>query len=325
VSDRPSFFEAWDSTLSPLLDREALLGLLAGLDRAGALGSLAQTRPHGTLGDVLGLPEPVTIELTKGLVANAVLEESSDGVRLTAPWRALVADTAFVSIGDLLHSSRIHARLLQGIGEGDYWTMPSADRIVLARAISPNPYADGLVAAFRADIESDPGRADMLRPGARLLELGCGVAGRILTTLRAVPTLTAVGVELSPDLAEEAERRAHELGLSERFTVVCTDAREFTTAEPFDRGFWSQFFFPADAREAALSAAHGALRTGAVITSPVADDGPSDALFRVLLASWDVPLRTADELAQEYVAAGFVDVEVDASRPGPTTVRAVRP
>jgi cyclopropane fatty-acyl-phospholipid synthase-like methyltransferase len=159
-----------------------------------------------------------------------------------------------------------------------------------------------------------------------VLELGCGVAGRILTIMQAAPGLTAVGVELSPDLAAEAERRAAELGLRDRFTVVCADAADFTSDERFDRVFWSQFFFPSGSRAAALATAHRCLRRGGILSLPVADDDPAERLFRLLLASWGVPLRTPDELAAEIEEAGFVDVEVrGADTPEPTSVHAVRP
>ena len=274
----------------------------------------------------MGTTPATAAELARALVLHEVVEESGAGLVLTAPWLSLVSDSAFVALPDVLASGRLEARLLRGIGAGDYWTMERADRILLARSVSPDPFADGLVELFRRDIESDPRRRDLLEPGCRTLELGCGVAGRILTMLRAVPTLNAVGVELSPDLAAEAERRAEQLGLTDRFTVVCGDARECVTEEPFDRAFWSQFFFPETTRADALAALHAAVRPGGVVSSPLAGEDRGDATFRVLVASWGVPLRTPEELVAEYEAAGFVDVEVlDRDSAAPTAVRAVRP
>ena len=48
---------------------------------------------------------------------------------------------------------------------------------------------------------------DVLRSGGSLLELGCGVAGRVLVMLQAIPAMQAVGIELSADLAAVAVRR----------------------------------------------------------------------------------------------------------------------
>lgn len=63
-----------------------------------------------------------------------------------------------------------------------------------------------------------------LSAGERHLELGCGLAGRILCLLQAYPAMTAVGVERAPDLAAEARRRAERLGVADRFVVVVSDA-----------------------------------------------------------------------------------------------------
>ncbi|WP_151084353.1 SAM-dependent methyltransferase [Nocardioides cynanchi] len=326
MDDDPGFFEAFDTVLTPLLEHEALAGLVGGLHSSGALAALLGTVARDRVAPTLGLAEPVAESVVAALLTHQVLEEDPHGgLRLTPLWRALVADDAYSDLGDNLRTGLIMGRLLAGIGAGDYWSMPPDDRLVLARAVSPNPYAAGLVAAFRADIAGDPDRADLLT-GCRLLELGCGVAGRILTTLQAAPGLTAVGVELSPDLAAEAARRAAELGLSDRFSVVCGDAGDYTTEEPFDRAFWSQFFFPVESRPGALAALHAALRSRGIATAPLAGDEPGDALFRVMLASWGVPLRTADELMAEVEAAGFTEVEVvGVGEPGPSSVRFRRP
>nr|WP_246416378.1 class I SAM-dependent methyltransferase [Nocardioides luti] len=198
--------------------------------------------------------------------------------------------------------------------------MPSEDRLTFARAISPNPFAAGLVASFRASAEHDPERA-ALRAGGRLLELGCGVAGRLLTCLQAFPALTAVGVELADDLADEAERRAEALGVADRLTVVRSDAGTHLEPDSFDFGFWSQFFFPTASRGPALAALFTNLRPGGTAWAPVLGDVPAMeadptgperqeyAVFRVILDSWGVPERSPAQLGAEFRAAGFVDID----------------
>jgi 2-polyprenyl-3-methyl-5-hydroxy-6-metoxy-1,4-benzoquinol methylase len=319
------FFEAAERVLSPVLEHEALGGLLEGLHASGALRAMLTPVAAARWPETVGTTPEVAAALLQALLTHQVVEDTDDGVALTPPWRALVADTAYADLGDGLRQGRITSRLLAAVGTGDYWDLPPKDLIAFARSVSPDPYAEGLVAAFRADIGSDPDRADLIT-GCHVLELGCGVAGRILTMMRAAPGLTAVGVELSQDLAAEASRRADELGLTERFTVVCADAAQFSTDERFDRVFWSQFFFPTSSRAAALATARRHLRSGGRLQAPVATDDPGDRLFRVLLASWGIPLRSADELAAEIGDAGFTHVElVGAGTPGPTSVRAVRP
>lgn len=325
MSTEVGFFEAYERALAPVLGHEALGGLLEGLHASGILRALMVPVPAERWPGTVGTTPEVAEALLAALVTHEVVVASPQDIRLAPAWRALVADTAFADLGDGLRQGRIAGRLLAGIGSGDYWDLPSEDRVAFARSVSPNPYAEGLVAAFRADIEADPERADLLA-GCHVLELGCGVAGRILTMMRAAPGLTAVGVELSPDLAAEAARRAADLGLADRFTVVCADAAEFTSDERFDRAFWSQFFFPSESRAPALATLHRCLRSGGILSLPVADDDPAERLFRLLLASWGIPLRTPDELVVEIEEAGFVDVEVrGADTPEPTSVHAVRP
>ena len=175
-------------------------------------------------------------------------------------------------------------------------------------------------------VAADPDQEVLTRGGTHL-ELGCGVAGRILTTLQAVPAMRAIGVEISPDLAAVARERAEALGVSERFEVVEQDVADFDREACADTAFWSQFFFPEASRRGALAAAYRALRPGGVLTASLAatlDDERMLALNDVTLAGWAVPSRTGDELVEEISAAGFLDVAV-VERGGLSRVRAVRP
>jgi SAM-dependent methyltransferase len=109
----------------------------------------------------------------------------------------------------------------------------------------------------------------LLVDGERFLELGCGLAGRLLSLLQAYPSMTAVGVELAPDLLEEAQRRAQELGVADRVEFRATDAQEFTAEGLFDLVFWSQFFFPEASRAATLQVAWCSMRPRGYIGAPV--------------------------------------------------------
>ncbi len=155
--------------------------------------------------------------------------------------------------------------------EATYASIPAADREAFARAVSPNPYAPELVDRVGRDIAADRWWAPMI-DGGRYLELGCGIAGRMLTLLQAMPMLRAVGVELDSHLAEEARRRAKDLGLQDRVEIVTADATVYRADEPFDFGFWSQWFFPSATRDAALASLFANVRSGGVVRSPVFGD-----------------------------------------------------
>ena len=121
-----------------------------------------------------------------------------------------------------------------------------------------------------------PAVRERFRDDDRILELGCGVAGQLLCTLRAFPGATAVGVERSADLAAEARRRSQALGVADRLDVIVGDAATVRLEGEFDVVAWSQFFFPSESRAGALATAYAALRPGGLIVAPLLAHDPSD-------------------------------------------------
>jgi SAM-dependent methyltransferase len=311
---------------------------VTGAERSGLLRALAEPRPAADLAARTGLDEARVAAICSALAAFDVVVPAGAGFTLAPPWEVLVRPGGFAEIAVVLAGAQVQARLYESLGEGgDYWTMPSEDRVAYARSVSPDPFSDGLVAAFRAMADQDPDSA-ALAAGGRYLELGCGVAGRILVNLRAFPALHAVGVELAEDLVAVARERADRLGLADRLTVRHEDACAFDEPESFDFGFWSQFFFPGPTRRAALAALFRSLRPGGIAWAPCAVDfdalaadpgGPEARLYalqRLLLLSWGVPERSAAELCAEFAEAGFTDITTSGGGgAGPVRVRAVRP
>lgn len=109
--------------------------------------------------------------------------------------------------------------------------------------------------------------------------------------------------------------------MADRLTYVVGDATTFRPDAPVDLVNWSQFFFPAASRAAALLTAWHALRPGGWLTAPViwpdepgppvGDDAHDLALEGVNLDMWGVPARTVGEVRAELESAGFVDTRVD--------------
>jgi hypothetical protein len=335
VADEVDYFEAYETVLTPMFAAHSTLRLVAGACAAGVIGVLRSRVTEAEIVAETGVSAGRAAELCRALVATGVAEQKGDTFSLTPAWHALTDPGAYVPLEIALEGNMVEGRLLTAASGDAFWKIPPEDQLTYARSVSPNPYSQALVESFRRQILDDPDRARMA-DGGRLLEFGCGVAGRVLTTLRAMPRLSAVGVELSPVLAEEATRRARDLGLADRFRVVCVDAADFSDTEAFDFGFWSQFFFPASSRQAALRAMWSALRPGATLHAPVGADvaaiqaDPTSsaardyALWRVVLDSWGVPERSAQSLAEEIAHAGFIDTRV-VERPGGPIVRASRP
>jgi hypothetical protein len=322
----PSWFEASEQVLDPLVNARMLLALVEGAEEAGLLRALQAPSTVTGLARATGLSEPRVRDVCAALVANEVAELDGPVVRLTPAWAALSGPAAFAPLGAALRLGDVGVQTLQDLtGGAGFAGLSSADRIAYASAVSPDPFSAAIVAAMRAGVGVPDAVRGRLHDGDRHLELGCGVAGRILCVLQAFPTLTAVGVELTPDLAAEAERRAVALGVADRFEVVCADATAVRLEGAFDVAFWSQFFFPEASRAGTLATAYDAVRPGGMLLAPllgdpsVAESDPhgssarSLALARVVHGLWGVPDRSPSDLATEVAAAGFVDVAVSAA------------
>lgn len=73
-----------------------------------------------------------------------------------------------------------------------------------------------------------------LRPGQRLLDIGCGWGGLVICAAQNYG-VDAIGITLSQPQADYANRRIAELGLSDRCRVLVQDYREVPETEPYDR------------------------------------------------------------------------------------------
>ena len=273
VAEPPSWFEASEQVLDPLVNARMLLALVEGADGAGLLRAMRTTTTVADLALATGLSEDRVCDVCAALTANDVAESDGSGVRLTPAWAALTGPAAFAPLASALRLGDVGAQTLRHLSGGSGFAgLSSVDRLAYATAVSPDPFSPGIVAAMRAGAGVPDAVRGRLHDGDRHLELGCGVAGRILCVLQAFPTLTAVGVEQAPDLAAEAERRAAALGVADRFEVVCADATTARLDGTFDVAFWSQFFFTGPSRTGTLATAYQALRPGGMLLAPLLGD-----------------------------------------------------
>ncbi len=72
-----------------------------------------------------------------------------------------------------------------------------------------------------------------LKPGQRLLDLGCGWGGLVICAAKN-HGVDATGITLSRPQAEFANQRIKELGLSQTARVLVADYREIAESDPFD-------------------------------------------------------------------------------------------
>jgi SAM-dependent methyltransferase len=294
--------------------------VLAALD-AGLLQRCLRPVPRATLMQESDAAPDVVTALLEALVVTGVLERVDDSLLVAELWRPFCGPDARTLLHDALLLGEARARLLRQALGGATWSTDPEDQLAIARGVTWNPATDLAVWQRRRSAQKVPELADALSRGGRYLELGCGVGGAMLALVRAFPGVSAVGVEIAPELAAVAARAASELGVAERVRIVTADAVDFADPDRFDVCFWSQFFFPTESRGGALAAALAALRPGAVLVAPAPDvsipsaepyddDARDSATERVLWATWGVPARSPHELVAEVQSAGFVDVHL---------------
>ncbi len=332
-----AYFAALSEVSERFVASEALQ-LIRGAAEAGVLGAFSQATTVAMAAKDLNRDESHLTDLCAALRSHGVLM-SDDGVHFTlhSAWAMLVRPGGHQPLEVLMELSGTRGRMLRSIARGEHsgWAGDTRERFNYAIAVSPDPWSPATVAAFSASMQTNPEVVALLNSGARYLELGCGVAGNMCTLLQAFPNVRAVGVEMASDLADEARRRAHALGIADRLDIVCADATTFSRPNSFDIVFWSQMFFPAASRRAALAVSLQSLRPGGLIWSPAFDQTAVHkeplsktacdlVLDRVIHGSWGVPHREPEELRAELEDAGFVGAYV-LDRPGSKVVLGHRP
>lgn len=275
------------------------------------------------LAQALDVPVAVVTDVCTVLVSLGALHRDGTRVQLTETWAPLASGGVDVTLQRALDGAVARHQLFSSAfsGSDTYWKLDDERRAVLADAVTLATTTEFGRDSATVAIAGVPELERTLDAGGRWLELGCGVAGMLLGTVHAFPRVSAVGVDIAPDVLTLARKRAHELGVADRVEFVHADATSYADDEPFDIVFWSQFFFPDDTRQGALANAFERLRPGGMLVCPVlpGDQEPAEsrsfgaqqaALNVLLFNSWGVPFRTGDALAEEVDAAGFSEIQI---------------
>jgi 4-hydroxy-2,2'-bipyrrole-5-carbaldehyde O-methyltransferase len=156
----------------------------------------------------------------------------------------------------------------------------------------------------------------------RLLEIGCGSGIYMRWAAARNPQLSALGLELQPEVAEAARKNLRVWGLERRAIVEAGDVRHRRAEPAFDLATLHNniYYFPVAERVSLLRHVRGFLRPGGHLLVTTGCQGGSLALE--VLNLWAAstadcgPLPEADELVAQMKEAGFTEIRAKRLVPG---------
>ena len=239
------------------------------------------------------------LELDGDEAVNAQLERVSDALGTRALYDDLTPEQAAMIAAYTRSYLRQAVDLIEDPARAGAWT--NDDPAILQ--------AQGQASAMVADILVGAGLG---RPGARILDVGTGVARLAIAFCKAFADCTVVGVDpFEPALALARANIAEE-GLDSRITLVAKPIQELEDDDGFDLVWFPTFFVPDSVLDDALVRIRNMARPGAQVALGVfeAPEDPlaaaTDALFTVRAGG---AALTIDDATARLARAGFDDVD----------------
>jgi 4-hydroxy-2,2'-bipyrrole-5-carbaldehyde O-methyltransferase len=210
----------------------------------------------------------------------------------------------------------LHHKLISGtlpmLRSGDLWSLADQDGELIARS-------SRVLEAFQAEVIE---RAIPERSALRLLEIGCGSGVYLRYAATRNLSLTALGLELQPAVAEMARRNLRSWDLEDRVKVEDGDFRARAPGEQFDIAtlYNNIYYFPVEERVALLQRIGSFLRPGGFLLLTTCCQGGS--LATEALNLWGAATRGAgrlpgeQELVDQLRQAGFSGVKTKNLLPG---------
>jgi SAM-dependent methyltransferase len=177
--------------------------------------------------------------------------------------------------------------------------------------------------------------ADLAR-GADVADLHCGGGRWLVAVARRFPACRLVGVEAEPDSTARAMRLVQEAGLESRIRIEAREVSSITHEADFDLAYFQHALHELPDPEASLAAAWRALRPGGrlLVLGWCLPSSPEDlaTLHGQLITGVALDealhggrLRTVEEHAALFTAAGVPEPEAIALPSGATLLVARRP
>jgi len=299
------------------------LALINAAQQRGYTTYLAEARTPQEFAQFSGLPAPTADDVLAALVAHGVAEQNDGRFRLTDDMAA--ARDGLVDFAAQIEEAVLGARLVDSVLRTGEAPLTPADALVVAQANALRPSAPGAGALVEKLFESAPEMWQAMA-GGRLLDVGSGVSGFVLSAATVLPGLRVTTIELVPEVAAVAAARAQELGVADRIDVRAMDAREFDEPAAYDAAFWAQPFFPSPVRAATLAMILRSLRPGGFLLMQQLDAEPEDVrpaftLRRMVARAQQLPFaRPLADLVTEASSAGFEPVRTVLTDLGPVAL-----
>ena len=195
---------------------------------------------------------------------------------------------------------------------GELWSLKDQDGEIIARS-------SRILESFQTTAID---RSFPNTGAVRLLEVGCGSGFYIKYAAMRNPNLSALGLELQPDVAEVARRNLEAWGLRERVRIEGGDIREKATEETFDIAtlYNNIYYFPVEERIPLLRHVRGFIKhSGFLLLTTCCQGG---GLGIEVLNLWGAAtggcgrLPSVDEMTGQLREAGYGDVETFRLMPG---------
>lgn len=294
-----------------------VLTLLSAVQELGWLRFLARSRDLTELVEHSGLPPARVTDVLAVLAEHGIVEQDGDRFGLSPQYEAFTADDAWIGLDEILDRSAVMSRLVgTAVRTPGPLPLTAEDALVVARASGGRATDETRRLFEQVFLRQLPEVEELVRTD-RWLDVGCGVAGSSLTLATLFPEMRSVAVELVPEVAAEAVRRAEAHGVADRVDIRCLDVRDLTETDEFGGAFWAQPFFPEASRAETLAVIRRAVKPGGLLfmqemePEPQPSGRPAYAVRRLVANAWGVPFgRTAEQLTGEAEAAGFDLVRV---------------
>nr|WP_221380216.1 class I SAM-dependent methyltransferase [Actinoplanes polyasparticus] len=299
------------------------LALLNAAQQQGYTTYLAEARTPQEFAQFSGLPAATADDVLAALVAHGVAEQTDGRFRLTDDMTAALG--GLVDFAAQIEEAVLGARMVDSVLRTGEAPLTAADALVVARANALRPSAPGAGALVEKLFESAPEMWQAMA-GGRLLDIGSGVSGFVLTAATVLPGLRATTIELVPEVAAVAAARAEEIGVADRIDVRVMDAREFDEPAAYDAAFWAQPFFPSPVRAATLAMILRSLRPGGFLLMQQLDAEPEDVrpaftLRRMVARAQQLAFaRPLADLVAEASSAGFEPIRTVVTDLGPVAL-----